>query len=236
MKTTLLTKKPKWLMFLSFMLLIFISIKGHSQVNISAGNTVTENFDGIGSTATASLPSGWKIENVTGARNVATAYASVAGTATANALTFSSAMSSSAANGRWNFGGTTAADRAIGGISSGSASQSVNMYLRLVNNGTTDIGSFTISYAAERYRNGTNATGFSIRFYYSTTGNAGTWVEATDMVASFAGGNANNNGATTNPMETITVSNKTLNQSLVAGGSIYLAWSYSVTTGTTTLR
>ena len=215
-------------------LLVGVGKVGWGQVNISPGSTITQNFDGIGTSATATLPTGWKMENVTGARTVNTAYASVANTATALSLVFNAALSSTAGNGRYNFGGTSATDRSIGGLSSASASQSVNMFLQLTNNGASSIFSFTISYDAERYRNGTNAAGFSIRFYYSTTGNAGSWVEVPGMIASFAGANADNNGSTTNPMQTISISNQTLSQSVSASGSIYFAWSYSVTSGTTT--
>ncbi|MBK9357815.1 MAG: hypothetical protein IPN08_10575 [Bacteroidales bacterium] len=200
--------------------------------NISTSTPYSQDFDAIGSTATATLPTGWKIENVTGARTVTTAYASVANTATANALTYNAAMSSSAANGRWNFGGSSATDRAVGGISSGSASQSVNMYLQLTNNGASNIESFTINYDAERFRNGSNSAGFSIRLYYSTTGSASSYSEIADGIASFTA-NANNNGSTTTP-ETISKTNITLSQALSVGSSIYFVWSYSVTSGSTT--
>lgn len=220
--------------FLLFVLLISAATMGWGQANIAVGTPYTQNFNGIGNTTTATLPIGWKIENVTGARTVTTAYSSVANTTTAYALTWNTAMSSTASNGRWNFGGSSDADRAVGGISSGSASQSVNMFVQLTNNGSSSISNFTISYDAERYRNGTNGAGFSIRFYYSTTGETSSYTELTDYVLSFTGGNANNNGSTTNPMETKSVSSKTLNQSLAVGSSIYLVWSYSVTSGTTT--
>jgi len=217
-----------------FALLLMNTQASWGQVNIVAGNTITENFDGIGATATAALPAGWKIENVTAARNVVTAYSSVANTATNQALAYNSAMSTTAANGRYNFGGSSAADRAIGGISSSSASQTVNMFLQLTNNGSTVIKDLTINYDAERYRNGTNTAGFSIRVYYSATGLASSWTELTGLVATFGGANADNNGSTTNPMQTINITNKTISQSLAAGSSIYLAWSYSVTSGATT--
>jgi len=218
---------------LLFVLFLILSHWGWGQVNIEVGTTYTQSFNGIGNTATATLPTGWKIENVSGVRTVTTAYASVANTATTYALIWNAAMSSSASNGRWNFGGSSDGDRAVGGISSSSASKSVNMYLQLTNNGSSSISNFTISYDAERYRNGTNSAGFSIRFYYSTTGSANSYTELTDYVLSF-GVNPDNNGSTTNPMETISVSSKTLNQSLAVGSSIYLVWSYSVTSGTTT--
>ena len=89
MKNKLFFKKSTFMLFWSFALMLILFYgKGYGQVNISAGNTITQNFDGIGSTATATLPIGWKMENVTAARNVATAYASVANTATTSATTY----------------------------------------------------------------------------------------------------------------------------------------------------
>jgi hypothetical protein len=202
---------------------------------IAPGGSYTQNFNAIGTTATASLPTGWRMENLNPARTVTTAYTSVPATATVNGLAFNAAMSGTASNGIYNFGGGTASgDQAIGGVSSGSASQSVNMYLKLTNSSaTTSIPSFTISYKAERYRNGSNAAGYSIRLYYSTTGAAASWTEIPSGILSFTA-NADNNGSTTNPLETKTATSIALAQSLAASGSIYFAWSYSVTSGTTT--
>ncbi|MFM8596370.1 MAG: T9SS type A sorting domain-containing protein [Flavobacteriales bacterium] len=202
-------------------------------VSITAGSTITQNFDGIGTGATATLPNGWKMENLAFIRSVTTAYAAVGFTSTNNALNSGSAMPSTAGNGRYNFGGGTSTDRAIGGLSSSSASQSVNMYLQITNTGTSAISDFTISYNAERYRNGSNTAGFSIRVYYSTTGAANSWTEFTGAIASFAL-NGDNNGSTSNPIEVIAVNNKVLNQTVSSNSSLYLCWSYSVTTGTTT--
>jgi hypothetical protein len=222
------------LFLIGFVALTGVSLEGWGQGLIQVGTPYTQNFDGIGATATASLPTGWKMENIATVRSVTTAYASVPNTATANALTYNAAMSNAAANGSWNFGGTSATDRSVGGISSAANSKSVTMYLQLTNNGASSISSFTIAYDAERYRNGTNAAGFSIRLYYSTTGAASSWTEIPGAIATFTGANADNNGSTTNPMQTISITGQTLSQSLASGSSIYLAWSYSVTSGTTT--
>lgn len=216
----------KKLNFLKMTLLAVVMMVGSvgvmGQVNIVAGGTYSENFDGIGTSATATLPTGWKMENISSVRSVTSAYASVTNNTTTRASDFDQAMSSTAGNGRYNFGGTTENDRAIGGLSSSSASKSVNMYLQLKNNGTSQISGFNISYDAERYRNGSNTAGFSIRLYYSTTGLANSWNEITAGIASFTA-NADNNGSTPNPLETISVTDVALNQVLNASESIYLA-------------
>ena len=211
-------------------ILLFVSQLAWGQVNISVGNTITENFT-IGTSATATLPTGWKADKNTTVRLVGT-YASAV---TATEQRAGNNMSTNAANGIYNYAAgdpTIATDRSVGGISSSSASKSVNVYLQLTNNGADEINNFTINYAVEKYRNGSNAAGFSIQMYYSTDGS--TWTSAgPDFLTSFAA-DADNIGYTTAPGATVNVTNKTLPVSLVASSSFYLAWNYSVTSGTTT--
>ena len=143
-------------------------------------------------------------------------------------------MSTSAGNGIYNFGAGVAAsatDRAVGGISSSSASKSVNVYLALTNNGVGVIPGFTISFDVEKYRNGSNAAGFSMQMYYSTDGS--TWTSAgAGFVGSFAA-DADNTGYASAPGSFVSITSKSLAQTLAAGSTLYLAWNYSVTTGTT---
>lgn len=85
------------------------------QLNISVGNTITEDFS-IGTSATATLPSGWKVDKSTSVRTIVT-YAA-AGTATE--LRAGDNMSSTATNGIYNYAAgdpATATDRAVGWIS-----------------------------------------------------------------------------------------------------------------------
>ena len=216
-----------------YFLISFLFFTAHfvfGQVNISVSNTITENFT-IGTSATATLPSGWKADKNTTVRLVGTYSAAT----TATEQRAGNNMSPSATNGIYNYGSgdaTTATDRAVGGISSSSASKSVNIYVQLTNNGVDAINNFTISYSVEKYRNGSNAAGFSIQMYYSTDGTNWT-IAGSDFLTSFAA-DADNNGYATAPGATVNVSNKTLSVSLAASSSIYLAWNYSVTTGTTT--
>ena len=115
-------------------------------------------------------------------------------------------MSSSATNGIYNYGAggaDTATDRAVGGISSGSASKSVNVYVQLTNNGSTSINNFTISYNVEKYRNGSNTAGFTIQMYYSTDGS--TWTSAGDDFKTSFPADANTNGFASAPGATVNV-------------------------------
>jgi len=68
--------------------------------------------------------------------------------------------------------------------------------------------------------------------YYSNNGT--NWTSAGDNFKTSFTADANNNGYTSAPGVTVQVSNKTLSQSLAAGSSLYLAWNYSVTSGSTT--
>ncbi|CAM8652770.1 IPT domain containing protein [Candidatus Methylacidiphilaceae bacterium] len=201
--------------------------QAQAQVTITPGATVTQNFSSLGVNATATLPSGWKASKSANVREV-TAYSTAV---TAVERAGGAGLSSSAANGIYNFG-SSETDRAVGGLSSGSASKSVNLYVAIQNTGGSSIPSFSISYKAERYRNGSNTAGFSIQMYYSTDGT--TWTSAGSSFLSGFAANADNNGAATVPIETKNVTSQALANSLAAGSTLYLAWNYSVTSGTTT--
>ncbi|HOM80122.1 MAG TPA: hypothetical protein PLZ47_08595, partial [Candidatus Cloacimonas acidaminovorans] len=215
-----------------FLILLTLSFIGglFAQVNIQSGQNVTQNFDVLGTSATATLPTGWKADKSTSVRSVGT-Y-SAAGTATEQRA--GNNMSSSAQNGIYNYGAgdaATATDRAIGFVSSSNATKSGNVYVQLTNNGSTTINSFTISYNVEKYRMGTNPDGFSIQMYYSADGT--TWTNAGSSFLTSFSADATTAGYDSAPGATVSVS-ATLSYSLSAGSSLYLAWNYSVTNGSTT--
>ncbi|HOQ78216.1 MAG TPA: hypothetical protein PK592_06135, partial [Candidatus Cloacimonas sp.] len=215
-----------------FLILLTLSFIGglFAQVNIQSGQNVTQNFDVLGTSAAATIPTGWKADKNTTVRSVGT-Y-SAAGTVTE--LIAGNNMSSTAQNGIYNYGAgpaATATDRAIGFISSGSATKSGNVYVQLTNNGSTNINSFSISYNVEKYRMGTNAAGFSIQMYYSANG--ATWTSAGSSFLTSFPADATTAGYDSAPGVTVPVS-ATLSYSLSAGSSLYLAWNYSVTNGSTT--
>jgi hypothetical protein len=200
-------------------------------VSIIPDQTITESFS-IPTTATAALPANWKCDKNAVVRTIGT----YSGAATNTERIAGDNMANNVSNGIYNFGAGDAAsatDRAVGGLSSSSASKSVNVYVKLKNTSTNPIGSFTISYAVEKYRNGSNANGFTIQMYYSTNGTS--WTSAgDDFKTSFPFEANNNNGYTTAPGTTVNITDKALNQTVAANGEFYLAWNYSVTSGTTT--
>src|SRR5262249_47097111 len=122
--------------------------------------------------------------------------------------------------------------RSIGFLSSGTATASGNLYAFLVNNTGDGLSGLQISYNVKKLRSGTNAAGVRIQMFYSTDGT--NWTRAgSAYVTAFAGGDAANTGFSPAPGSTLALSNKTLNVSIANGSNFFLAWNYSVTTGTT---
>ena len=185
----------------------------------------------MGTAATAALPADFKVDNPSTVRTVGT----FAAAASATQRVGGASLATNAANGIYNFGAgstTTGADRAVGFLSSGTATASGNLYAQLVNATGAAFSGLRISYNVEKYRSGSNAAGFRIQMFYSTDGSAWTTAGA-DFLTSF-GADANNNGFATAPGATAAVSNKTLNAAIANGATFYLAWNYSVASGSTT--
>jgi endonuclease G len=192
----------------------------------------TQNFDGIGSLAAATLPADFRVDKPGTVRTVGT----WTGAGTATTLVGGANLSTTASNGIYNFGSgstsTGGTDRAVGFLSSGTATQSGNLYAQLTNNTGGAIGSLQISYDVEKYRQGTNAAGFRIQLFYSTDGTA--WTSAgSNFLTSFSGDSGANSGYANAPGVTVSVNNA-LTQQVVNGGTLYLAWNYSVASGSTT--
>ncbi len=202
-----------------------------AQTNIAAGGTYSENFNSLGVSTTASLPSNWRAAKSSSARTIV----NFSSAASAVEQAAGNSMSGSATNGiyRFNANGSTS-ESAIGGISSASASKTVTVYKHFKNNGSSAISSFEISYDVEKYRNGSNSAGFTIELFYSTDGNS--WTSCgSDFTTSFAA-DGDNNGFNPAPGQTVSITNKTFtpSSSLALNDQFYFAWRYSVTTGTTT--
>jgi endonuclease G len=206
-------------------------VHGLAALSLSTTTPIPQNFDGMTTTATATLPADFKADKQTVVRTVGT----YAGAVSATELAGGANLSTSAQNGIYNFGsGTnaTGADRAIGFLSSSNGTKSGNLYAQLVNNTGGNLTGLQVSYDVEKYRNGSNPAGFSLQLYYSTDGTAWTSAGAT-FLTSFSA-NTDNSGFTTAPGATVSISNQTLNATIPNGSNFYLAWNYSVTSGTTT--
>jgi endonuclease G len=199
-----------------------------AAVPIPISPAYVQDFNGIGTTATAPLPVDFRVDRPSSVRTVG----SFAAAASATTAAGGTSLSTSAANGIYNFGATAdAADRAIGFLSSGTATQSGNLYAQLVNSTGSALSGLQMSYRVEKYRGGMNAAGFRIQVFYSTDGVAWTSGGAGFLTAFPA--DAGNTGFNPAPGATVAV-NAPLNVSIPNGGTFYVAWNYSVATGSTT--
>ena len=103
-----------------------------------------------------------------------------------------------------------------------------------MNNTGGPLTGLQLSYGVEKYRLGTNPAGYHIQLFYSFDG--ATWTNAgASFLTSFPqDGGGVNSGYATAPGVTVPVTNQTLSVAIPDGSSFYLAWNYSVNTGTTT--
>ena len=206
---------------------ICIAIPVQAQISLTTvGTAYTQDFNGIGTSATATLPSGFKIDKQSSARTSGT-Y-SAAGTATA--LAAGASMASNAGNGIYNFGDSaTSSDRAVGFLASSNGTVTGNLYAAFTNNTGGTLSSFDIAYKVEKYRNGSSAAGFRYQLFYSTDGS--TWTTAGSSFLTTFAADANTNGFTPAPASPTSAVSATLNLSVANGSTIYLDWQYSVGTG-----
>jgi uncharacterized delta-60 repeat protein/uncharacterized repeat protein (TIGR01451 family) len=213
--------------------LLLLPLATALAVNLNTIETpVTQNFDTIGTSATATLPADFKADKQTVERTVGS-YASAV---TATEQRAGNNMSGTAANGIYNYAAgdpTTSTERAVGFISSAAATKSGNLYAKYTNTTGVPLSALRISYDVERYRNGSNAAGFRFQLFVSTNGT--TWANAGANFQTAFTANADNLGCTPAPCETKSVSNQLLSiPALANNADIYLAWNYSVSTGATT--
>lgn len=218
-----------------FVLLVFTSFvvfESYAQINITAGGSaVTQNFNGLGASSTATLPTDWTAQKSTSAQTIPNYSAA----ATAVEQAGGNNISGTATNGiyRFNANGSTG-ESAVGGLSSSSASKSVAVYCRLRNNAASAIQSFTISYKVEKFRRGSNPAGYSMELFYSTNGTS--WTSCgTDFVTNFPA-DADNSGYTPAPGDSAVITSKTFtpSTSISQNTVFYFAWRYTVTSGSTT--
>lgn len=206
-----------------------MSNSASAQLSLST-TAATENFNNIGSTATATLPSGWKVDKFSTNPGLLGTYSAAL---TATERVGADNLSTTAGNGIYNFGTGTSpggTDRAVGFLSSGSGTKSGNLYAWY--QATTDFTGITVSYDVEKYRQGSNSAGFKIQMYYSTDGSNWTSAESSFLTSFTA--DASNSGYTPAPGVTSSVTNQTITLSISSGSSLYLAWNYGVASGTTT--
>jgi hypothetical protein len=172
------------------MLLAVSSVLAVTDIPVAPAAPYSQTF-GSDPSATVTLPGDFRVDKLTGARVLGTYAAAL----TATERQGGESLSSTAANGIYNFGAgpaATATDRAIGFLSSGSATQSGNLYGQFTNNTGQALTGLTLSYDVEKYRNGSNAAGFRIQLFHSANGSA--WTDAGSSFLTTFGSNADNSG------------------------------------------
>lgn len=207
-----------------------------AAISLSTSVPYSQDFAGMGiplsNPAPSNLPADFRQDTISAVRTLGSYFSGSTQTTRVGGAN----VATNAANGSYNFGSGTSslgdADRAPGFIASGTATMSGNLYSQLLNNTGGPLSGLMISYDVEKYRNGSNPAGFRIQLFYSADGLA--WTNAgADFFTSFAP-DADNNGFATAPGATVSVVNKNLSVSVANGANIYLAWNYSVVSGTTT--
>lgn len=196
-----------------------------AQVSIQANTTITEDFNSLGTSATANLPAGWRTDidntSVQKVNNYAGALTSTSYRAGNNF--------SATTYGIYNYGAGeegTAIDRSLGWYADNSTAKSGNLYVHLRNTGATQINGLTISFDVEKYRKGTNNAGYTIQMYYSTNGT--TWTKGGSVYRVSFDADADNNGYPSAPGMSKNVIQISLPASIPTGTDFYLAWNYSV--------
>ncbi len=236
-KTTGPSPIRTWRLVATVILIALASVYvAFAAISLSTSVPYTQNFASMGipltNPAPSILPADFRQDTVSAVRTLGVFSAASTQTNRVGGAN----VSTTAANGSYNFGAGTStlgdADRAAGFISSGTATMSGNLYGQFVNNTGSALTGLLISYDVEKYRNGSNPAGFRYQLFYSLDGSA--WTNAgPDFFTSFAP-DADNTGFATAPGATASVTNKTINVSVPNGANIFLAWNYSVISGSTT--
>lgn len=204
--------------------LVAIGAPAIAQVSITNGSPVTQNFDGVGTSATTTLPSGFRVSRTS-------ATFSGAGTTTelAAGTSGAGAVNGSSSGGTYNWAnGVTASstDRAVGFLTSTSASGPGYIFMQLQNNTGVTITDLALTFDYEKYRSGTRA--FDMTMQTSTDGTTfgSNIASATQSYAADA-----NNTTVSNPPAG-TTKNVTLSGVNIANGaSYYIRWTYAPNSG-----
>jgi autotransporter-associated beta strand protein len=196
------------------MMLALATTGSRAQVSItSSGTAVTENFDGMGSTATAALPAGFKI---------GTDWASGTTAATKSAGTSGTGvLSSSSAGGVYNFANgvtATSTDRALGFLNSGSFTSPQSIVYAFTNNTGATITGLTIAFDYEKYRSGNRVWDWT--FFHGSSSAPSTAETAGNQSYSSDGVNT----TIYNPPTTTSKSFTITGLSIASGSTYYLKW------------
>lgn len=146
-------------LFLAMVAFVF-SATAFSQISLPLNTIVTENFNAIGSSATTTLPAGWRMSPTGNAVGAWSAGVSTTTQAANSGLP--------ATGGRYNWATSAGTDRAIGFLTSAAyaSPNAVMAHYRNTTGGT--VNTVTISFGIERYV--VNTATASVAFFSSTDG------------------------------------------------------------------
>ncbi len=201
----------------------FVSLSSlWGQQSIPNNSALTQNFDGMGSSAAATLPTGFKIgpDWATGTTATTLAY----GTTGTGVVTGSS--SGGAIN--WANGITgSSSERALGFLTTGSYSSPRSITYAFTNNTGAGISSLELAWNFEKYRSGTRA--FNWTFFHGSTSSPTTAAIAGDQSYAVDASNTVISNPPTSIAKTFTISG--LN--IANGQTYYLRWLFTGVSGST---
>lgn len=181
----------------------------------SLGTLYSENFDTLGTSAAAALPTHWLM--------TAAGKSTVSWSDPTNVSATSQAAStgSPTSGGRYNWG-QSASDRAVGFMTSGSYASPNSLLVHFANATGATIDSLELSFDYERYRLNTAAA--AVTFFHSTDGSTWTAAAAGDSGALTTGASTYDFA---NLVSSVTRSVTLSALNLAPGASFYLRWNFS---------
>ena len=202
---------------------LFCGVFSWGQITIPNSTTITQNFDGLGSTATATLPTGFVLNS---SANYATG---VTATTLAYGTTGTGAVTGTSSGGYINWGNgitASATDRALGILNTGSFTSSKYILVAIQNTGSSNITDLSITFDYEKYRSGSRQ--FDWTFFHGATATAVT-TSATSGDQSFSADAANT--TIYNPPTTTNKSVTLSGLSIAPSSLYYLCWKYTGLSG-----
>jgi hypothetical protein len=201
-----------------------------SAFNISApfifelttlGTAKLETFDGMLTSATATLPLGFKIGSDWSAGTIATTYA--AGTSGTTGV-----LTSSSGGGVYNYASgdtSTSTDRCLGFLNSGSFTSPKTIGVAIKNSSGSVMNTLDVSWNYEKYRSGSREWKWSFNH-----GNTPTPLNSATAGDQTYPADANNT-TVSNPPQSVNKTIKLSNLDIPAGGLYYLSWTLTGTGG-----
>lgn len=207
------------------MLLIGYQAPVYAQVSITTNNTYYENFDGMGTSATATLPAGFRVNSTKDWTTGTTATTQAAGTTGTGVFTGSSA------GGYYNLANGvtgTSTERALGILTTGSFSSPRVIIFAFTNNTGTTINDIQLVFDYEKYRSGSRQ--FDWTFFHGATA---TSISTAATVGDESFPADANNTTIYNPPTTITKTVLLSGLGIANGSTYYFAWQFTGAGGST---